>query len=351
MEKKRVLFILKRRHDYNAEKHSEFGMSTGLFNSAWYMYDMLKENGVPTKLVVVRDNNEIDREVHNYKPTDVIIEALWVVPSKFSVLCKLHPNVNWIIRLHSDIPFLANEGIAMDWIGDYFSYKQIKIAANSPRILKELKTYYKNKFPNSGRDYKHHVIYLPNYYPQVYKRRRFNRNKSHVNVSCFGAIRPMKNHLLQAIAAIKFANSVGKKLRFHINIGRIEQRGDTVFNNLKALFEQVHASGHKLIAHEWMSRDKFIELCEKMDISMQVSFSETFNIVLADSLSQGIPVVGSKEIPWIFKLFSANPTNSGDVSRKLFLAYHFPRFNAWINQNKLYKYTEKTKKIWLNYFK
>ena len=127
----RILFILKRREDYNAEKHSHIGLSTGLYNSANFMNEMLQKAGVESKLVVVIDNNCIDREVNLYNPTHVIIEALWVVPTKFSVLCKLHPNVKWIIRLHSEVPFLANEGIAFDWIADYARFKNVFIAANS----------------------------------------------------------------------------------------------------------------------------------------------------------------------------------------------------------------------------
>lgn len=351
MSKNKVLFILKRRHDYNAVLHSEFGMSTGLFNSAYYMYDMLKENGVPSKLVVVKDNNDIDREVHNYKPTHVIIEALWVVPSKFTVLCKLHPKVKWIIRLHSDLPFIANEGMAMDWIGDYFNYKNVAVAANSPRMLNELKEYYLNKFPGSKHDYRDQVIYLPNYYPQNYKKKHSHSRRKHINIGCFGAVRPMKNHLLQAIAAIKFADLLGKKLKFHINAGRVEQRGDTVLNNLKSLFAQIHKSGHRLILHDWMSRDEFLKVCEKMDISMQVSFSETFNIVLADCASKGVPVIGSKEIPWISSLYKCDSTSSDDVRNKLVYTYMSPSLNVFLNQRGLKKYTDRTKKIWLKYFK
>jgi hypothetical protein len=39
-----------------------------------------------SNIVVVLDNNEIDKYVTKYKPTHVIIEALWVVPTKFHIL-------------------------------------------------------------------------------------------------------------------------------------------------------------------------------------------------------------------------------------------------------------------------
>jgi hypothetical protein len=56
--------------------------------------------------------------------------------------------------------------------------------------------------------------------------------------------------------------------------------------------------GHKLVVHEWVNHKDFIKLVKTMDIGMQVSYSETFNIVAADFISQGVPVVISKELPW-----------------------------------------------------
>jgi hypothetical protein len=347
----RVLFILKRRQDYNGDKHSHIGMSTGLYNSASFMNDMLNKHGIHSKIAVVRDNNDIDREVTLHKPKYVIIEALWVVPSKFSVLCKLHPNVKWIIRLHSEIPFLANEGIAMDWLGDYPAFHNVIIAANAPRALKDLRFYIKTKYKWTDDKVERKVIYLPNYYPDTYKRKVFDHTKTHIDIGCFGAIRPMKNHLTQAIAAIKFAEAIGKKLRFHINAGRVEQKGDSVLNNLRALFTQLHGTGHELINHGWMPREEFLEVCGKMDIGMQVSLSETFNIVAADLMSQGVPVIGSNEIPWMFKFFTAKPTDTESIFKKLRVTHCFSDINVSINQRLLHIYTNKTSKIWKAYFK
>ena len=77
----KVLFILKRREDYNAVEHSPQGLSTGLYNSASFMKNMLVNAGIDAELEVAIDNNDIDRLVTLHKPTHVIIEALWVVPA------------------------------------------------------------------------------------------------------------------------------------------------------------------------------------------------------------------------------------------------------------------------------
>jgi len=344
----RVLFLLKRREDYHSVLHQQIGLSTGLYNSAKFMDDMLQRSGISSKLSVCKDNNDIDREVSLYKPTHVIIEALWVVPSKFSVLQKLHPDVKWIIRLHSEMPFMAGEGMAMDWIAEYSCFNNVKIGVNAPRMMREVKTYLQTKHPGLIIDNK--VVYLPNYYPQEYKSKIFNRNKETVDIACFGAVRPLKNHLVQAIASIDFANTIGKKLNFHVNAGRIEMKGDAVINNLRGVFEHLADSGHQLINHQWTPREQFLELCANMDIGLQVSFSETFNIVGADLISQGVPLIGSKEIPWSSNVFNADPTNSKDIAEKLECAYHHPKINVWLNQLQLTKYTNNTRKIWTKYF-
>jgi hypothetical protein len=188
----KVLFILKKRQTSHTGYAS---VSSGLLNSAKFVSDMLNKNGIESHLVEVNDNNCIDREVTKFKPTHVIIEALWVVPQKFEVLTKLHPNVQWIIRLHSDISFLANEGIAIEWIYEYLKYDNVKISANDWETNFNFELLTDKQF-----------VYLPNYYPVGF----FNTNKPKpitkkvLNVGCFGAIRPLKNHLIQSVASFDF---------------------------------------------------------------------------------------------------------------------------------------------------
>jgi hypothetical protein len=348
----KVLFILKRREDFNSATHSALGMSTGLFNSASFMNDMLTSQGVESKMVVVIDNNDIDREVHSYRPTHVIIEALWVVPTKFEILQKLHPTVKWIVRLHSEMPFMAGEGSAMNWLGDYCSYKNVIIGVNAPRMMNEVKFYLQHKYNWADEIANERVIYMPNFYPQLgYKMKNINKDDEFVNIGCFGAVRPLKNHLVQAFAALKFAKKIGKKLRFHINAGRIEMKGDSVVHNLTGLFMHLADQGHELVNNPWAPRMEFLQLCRTMDIGMQCNFSETFNIVGCDLLTQGVPIVGSKEIPWIDSGACADPTSSDDIAALLFEVYNNPSDNVNKNQVLLTAYTDESARIWTDYFK
>ena len=117
----KVLFVVKKRINY--------GASYGLINSARFVSNFLNHAGIESKVTEAKDANAIDKIVTEYNPSHVIIEALWVTPEKFEELLKKprHKNREWIVRLHSRLPFLATEGIAIEWLK---KYKDITIAPN-----------------------------------------------------------------------------------------------------------------------------------------------------------------------------------------------------------------------------
>ena len=316
-----------------------YGVTSGLFNSASFVVNYLNENDFDAKITPVVDSNQIDRVVSEFNPDVVIIEAIWVPPAKFKELFQIprHKNRRWIVRLHSKAPFLANEGVATRWIKQYASIKDLKIeiAPNTTELTEQL-TYC---FP-SGK-----FIFLPN----IYKAKSFTPKKhvksdDFVDIGSFGAIRPMKNTYQQAMAAIEFAEQIGKTLRFHINGTRIEQSGDNVLRNIQALFEH---SEHELIEHKWYKHGEFLEAASKMDIGMQVSFSESFNIVTADFVTAKVPIVASDDISWMPCIMKVSPTSHKGIVRKLKLAYKYRGFITWLQSFSLGFYNIKAKLQWL----
>lgn len=300
----RVLFIVKKQRF----GYSGGGPSSGLYNSAKFVVDMLNERlQVNAKLALATDNNDIDRFVAEFRPRVVIIEALWVEPEKFRILAKLHPHVRWVVRNHSAMPFLAHEGMALDWLFRYFGLHHVEVGCNHRKTCRDLQML-ANELP--GRE----VSYLPNYYPPELHRRHHHIGCV-LNIACFGAIRPLKNQLIQAVAAVEYAHVAGKPLHFHINTGRIECDGEPILRNIRSLFRNL--PGNRLIEHPWLERDDFIATVRKMDLGLQCSFSETFNIVTADFVMNDVPVVVSKEISWVDQDFWADNTNSLDIATKI----------------------------------
>lgn len=351
----KVLFILKYRKLYEdstfdeSEKSKPYSyFSSGLLNSARQVCDMLNDHGVESKLVQVVDNNGIDKEVHQYRPTDVIIEALWVVPEKFEILQKLHPNVRWIIRLHSETPFMANEGIAMDWILKYIKYKNVYIGLNSLRMKEDLKA-----ILPIVKEYK--LLYLPNYYDlhkndeSCHKKEKYDRV---LDVACFGAIRPLKNQVLQAMAAIKYAREVGRDLRFHINASRIENNGNNVYKNIKGLFHGLNDPRFQLVEHGWLDPKEFRQLMATMDISMQVSLTETWNIVSGDAVAQNVPIVVSEEVQWASWVSKVPyPTDIDSIVESIRRVVFFGSIGAYLNKRGLKTSNKKTIRAWLEEFR
>ena len=160
------------------------------------------------------------------------------------------------------------------------------------------------------------TFYLPNYYGgKIKSNHKIPFSGDVLNIGCFGALRPMKNQLIQAVAAILFADLENKQLRFHINSRREEMGGNSVVKNLRYLFQ--NSDKHNLVEHPWATHKEFIKVMREMDLSMQVSYSETFNIVSSDAVSNHIPVVVSSEISWLPKSLYADPNSTEDIVEKM----------------------------------
>jgi glycosyltransferase involved in cell wall biosynthesis len=226
------------------------------------------------------------------------------------------------------------------------------LSFNSQRTNDDFAKYFEAMHPDwSHKHLKNRLVFLPNYYPVGKLSVPYRLDcKDTIDIGCFGAIRPMKNQLLQAMAAIEFSRESGYNLRYHINAPRVEQAGDSALKNIRALFAGLDET-YELVEHDWMEHHEFIHLVRQMDIGLQVSFSETFNIVAADLVSNGVPVVGSEEIPFLFKLFQADMTDSADIVKRMGLALRWKRLFGCFDPNKmgLNKYARKAEHVWVDY--
>lgn len=318
VKKMNILIITKSKNNYGVSTPNT--LSTGLFNSAQHIVLALEDvPGITINLVSVVDNNSIDREVTLYRPDIVIIEALWVVPEKFEVLKALHPTVKWVIRIHSEVPFLSLEGIAFNWIRRYLTEQNIYVALNCEEAFRDFKALFYNR--------QNLLLYLPNYFKLPETSPSVKRDYGvEVHIGCFGAIRGLKNQLAQALAAIEYADRNGVKLFYHINTGRTEGFGsENILRNIREVF--AYRTEHSLVEHEWLSNDDFqLLLNNEIDISLQVSFSETFNLVAADSVACGVPIVVSEEIDWAANAAQIRDVCTiKDIVQKLHKCYTFRR--------------------------
>lgn len=238
---------------------------------------LIKQSIKGIEHVVVDTTEHAISAISRFKPSKVIIQAIWCSEGDLKKMITLFPKTKFYIHIHSNIPFLASEGFSIHRIHE-------AINAGAQVIFNDIRA--TDIFKNS--------IYLPNIYtPKTVRVEK--QGGDYINIICGGSIRLMKDHLSQAMASILYAERLGKKVRFYCNMSRSEG-GDELKMNLLSLFR--YKKGHEIVSIPWMSHLEFIKYCAGMDMGLQVSMSESFNIVAADYVSAGIPMVVSNEIGW-----------------------------------------------------
>lgn len=300
---KKVLFILKDRL-YNPSK-----TSYGLINSANHIANYLDKHGFQCNVVSVLDSNFIDKEVNDFRPDIVVIEALWVTADKFRELFKYerYKNILWIVRVHSNMGYLSTESIGLKLLNDYIELEdRLIISLNNKSFNESL-----SKVMNFN------FTYLPNIITPIKKTHDYSLERYTMDIGCFGAIRLLKNQCFQAICAILAADKLGKKLNFHITSNPLSV-DDPVIANLKQLFIR---NKHELIIHEWMTNDDFLSLVKKMDIGLQLSYTESFNIITADFVYNNKLILVGEAIEWMPSSLKVSTINYEEVINKIVYLY------------------------------
>jgi hypothetical protein len=306
-----VLFVCKSRGVYCQG-------TFGLWNSAAFVASSLRTADIDARVTDAVDANCLDRIIVAYRPQAIILEAIWVTPDKLRELTLLHPSVRFVVRVHSKATFLATEGTAMLWLTEFARIPGVVIAGNNEEFVEDLT---RVGIP---------CVFLPNIYTPPYQFKPRPRYDGFLNIGCFGAPRPMKNQLAQAMAAIIFGNQNQERIAFHINTSFSDPGTEGVVKNLRGLFGST--TQHRLVEHGWQEHRGFCQLVATMDLGMQVSLSESFNIVSADFVWQGVPIVASQEIKFVNRF-----CRSGNDTTQMLRALRNAYYGRYLSLNKLDK--------------
>lgn len=296
----------KRGYGYGYSAVSHTGLATSATNTA----RVLRNIGVN---VVVRpvDNFEgIVSAIKSESPTHVVINALWLPTEQLAKLITTYYNITFTTLVHSNIAFLQVEptGIkllreAMDLelssIGNY------NLSANSRLGVKGIQDAYEAP-----------ITYLPNLYflDDTVRTYRPKWHGGTLRIGAFGALRPLKNPTGSAMAALAIASNLGTNLEFHINTGRTDGGGsDTLLFSLRAIFQGLPNA--RLVEDVWQQWGGFRRLVRHMHLLLQPSFTETFNVVTADGVAEGVPSVVSDVIEWVPDHWKVAPDNTNDIAR------------------------------------
>jgi len=270
---------------------------------------VLRRSGIESNLAGAKQSADISAALKRYSPTHCVIEACWLATAELAKLSAAFHEVQFIVRLHSQVAFLQVEAGAVKLFREGLTLQDdrlnVAMAANSSRFC-----------DGARRAYNGRCLLLPNLYDQD---RPFAKVRSHgfgdtIRIGSFGAIRLLKNHATAAAASISIGRRMGKRIEFHINVDRVEH-GLGVLKMMRNMYAGLTTA--KLIEVPWQSWAEFRHQISAMDLTMQPSCTETFNIVTADSLAEGVPAVVSDSIDWVpphWRVDSDDPEELARVS-------------------------------------
>lgn len=255
---------------------------------------------------------EVDEQIcwpDHVKVSHVVISAPWIESHAYRHLCSRFPDVIFTVLIHSNVGFLQ---------ADPRGVKLIREAA-------EMQAYFPNfrlagnciEFCNWMRkSYSQQCWLLPNLYnlgdnPSVPVKPLWQPGEV-LRIGSFGAVRPLKNTMTAAGAALQLATELNTPVEFWISANRAEGGGDGVLN---AINEMLHNTNVTIVPSPWQPWPDFRYTMQKMNLHMQPSYTESFNITVADAISVGVPSVVSPAISWVPKYWQADPDDVGDMVR------------------------------------
>lgn len=290
---------------------------TGLNVAGHATANVLRLNGIDATVFPVRHNVDVVRSIDRYNEehqadplTHVVISAPWLSAWDMAQLLIKFPQIKFVVLSHSNVGFLQADADGVWNLRKYINlaeyYPNLRIGGNSEKFVNWLR----NAYGNVSSDF----MYLPNLYPISLTPMRVWADKpakcdQTIRIGAFGAVRPYKNFMTAAGAAIVIQRYMGVPVELHMSGGG--EAGDV------AAIEQLcgDVPYFKLIMHPWQYWDDFIRLVAQMDLLLQPSYTESFNMITADGIYVGVPSVVSPAIDWAPTLWKANSDQPVEVAQ------------------------------------
>jgi hypothetical protein len=249
----------------------------------------LRANGIRSDVWPILSAAELRSRLKDSEATHVVVSAPWIPTPDMAQLCADFPEVRFSVNCHSNLGFLQADPCALRLVREGLELGRcnwnFQIAANSRRLARWVEAAY--GMP---------CLCLPNMYylePPIPKGVRYRAGT--LRIGAFGATRALKNLLTAAGAAVEIANAMQADLEFWISSGRDEGAGPV----LNAVRQMMKGLPHvKLIENAWQTWPQFRQTVRHMHLLLQPSYTESFNVVTADGVAEGVPSVVSDAVEW-----------------------------------------------------
>jgi hypothetical protein len=283
---------------------SHIGLGVSAINTS----KVLRRLGICTEVWPIVQSRDLAQRLLAEPASHVVISAPWIPSLEMQQIVDAYPNIRFATNCHSNVGFLQADTNGVKLVREAMEIEtgthNFNVAGNSRRFCDWLASSY--GVP---------CTYLPNLYylenNQVPNRPLFHGGT--LRIGAFGATRPLKNFMSAAGAAMEIGRSLKVDMELWLSAGRTEGGGDTILRSAKAMLDGV--PGVKLVENGWQSWPKFRQSVAHMHLLLQPSYTESFNMVTADGIAEGVPSVVSEAIDWAPDHWKACVDDVLDISR------------------------------------
>jgi hypothetical protein len=281
---------------------SHIGLGVTALNTA----KTLRAMGVTADVWAITSAAELRTRLRITEASHVVISAPWIATSDLAQLCAEFKETQFAVTCHSNLGFLQADPSAMRMVREGLELRRtswnFRMAGNCERFA--------NWVPAA---YGVPCAYLPNmYYLDKDQPKRDRYQAGTLRIGAFGATRVLKNLMTAAGAALQIANAKRADLEFWISSGRNEGAGSVV----DAVRQMMNGLAHvKLVENGWQPWPQFRQTVRHMHLLLQPSYTESFNVVTADGVAEGVPSVVSEAIDWAPRSWIAPVDDANAMAR------------------------------------
>lgn len=313
MERQRVRVAICYRNYANFSGISHIGLGVAAMQNcralrdAGYFAEVWPISSAEDLVNRLREDRKTAENAHHIWVTHVVISALWLEVKDLSPMISEFINTEFVVVSHSNVGFLQVEPNAIRRFREDSLLEQsnpnFHIATNSSSLVNWWKSTYGTP-----------ILRLPNIYPADNALPPKHWHGGLLRIGCFCAIRPYKNIITAAAAALEIGVRLRvSQLEFWMSGGRVEAGGSkAIVEAINELFTNTIRA--KLVHSNWSNWPQFLKTVGSMDLLLQPSFTEGFNMVTADGIVQGIASVVSDAIDWAPRRWMATSDSASDVA-------------------------------------
>jgi len=283
---------------------SHIGLGVAAVNTA----KVLRREGIVTNVWPILSAADLRAKLKAHPVEQVIISAPWISANELQDLANQFTETYFAVTCHSNVGFLQADPGGVKLVRETLELEMgthnVRFAGNSRRFCDWIEATFGRR-----------CRYLPNLYfldGKPPKQRSFCGGGT-LRIGVFGAIRPLKNLMSSAGAALEISRKLRVPLELWTSSERAEGGGETVLAAVKEMIDGL--PNVELVLNGWQSWPSFRKTVSHMHLLLQPSYTESFNMVTADGAAEGVASVVSEAIDWAPEDWKADVDDVLDIAR------------------------------------